>query len=150
MRVIKDSTKETLEGRGTRGLPHLNPRRMWWNGDWWGKVISYAKLHNHKILHRFWVPMDLICYKSSPSEENSPSTFLSPKERPKVTPRTQEKVLIKAYKTRKQRRISHVKTLMRSFNGTAPNGEATNQGTRLNVTPQIIVFLDTNECGTSS
>ena len=46
--------------------------------------------------------------------------------------------------------ISHVKTLMQTLSGTSPNGEATNQGTSLNVTPQIIVLPDTNECETSS
>ena len=83
-------------------------------------------------------------------DDHCPSSFLSHKERPKVTPNTQEKILIKAYKTGKRRRISHVKILMRSFNGTAPNGETTNQGNSLNITPLIIAFPDINECDTSS
>ena len=82
--------------------------------------------------------------------EHSPNSFLSPKEKPSATPNAQEKILIKAYKTGKRRRISHVKTLMRSFNGTASNGEKTNQGRSLNITPQIIAFPDINECDTSS
>ena len=49
-----------------------------------------------------------------------------------------------------RRRVNHVKTLMWSFSGTAPNGEATNQGTSLNVTSQVIVFPDTNVRDTSS
>ena len=39
---------------------------------------------------------------------------------------------------------------MRSFNGTAHNGETTNQGSSLNITPQIIAVPDINECDTSS
>ena len=97
--------------------------------------------------NRFYLLQEL-----PPTNENTPTpnAFLSPKERPKVTPNTQEKILVKAYKTGKRRRISHVKTLMRSFNGTAPNGETINQGSSVNITPQIITFPYINECDTSS
>ena len=64
-------------------------------------VLCKFKIHSYKILHRLLVQIDLICYKSPPSDEHSPNTFLSPKERPKVTPSKEEKVLIKAYKTGK-------------------------------------------------
>ena len=40
--------------------------------------------------------------------------------------------------------------LMRSFNGTAHNGETSNQGSSLNITPRIIAVPDINECDTSS
>ena len=95
--------------------------------------------------NRFYLLQEL-----PPTDEHSPSSFLSPKEWPKVTPSTQEKVLVKAYKTGKRRRISHVKTLIRSLSGTAPNAEATNQGKSVNVMPQIIVVSDTNEWASSS
>ena len=85
-----------------------------------------------------------------PTDEYSPSSFLTPQERPKVTPNTQEKILVKAYKTGKRRRISHVKTLMRSLNGIAPNGKSTNQGSTVNITPQIIALPDISECASSS
>ena len=39
---------------------------------------------------------------------------------------------------------------MRSFNENASNGEKTNQGRNLNITPQIIAFPDINECDTFS
>ena len=68
---------------------------------------------------------------SPPSPSQDPRKGLSLK----VSPSTQDKVLIKAYKTGDQQRINHVKTLMRSFSGTPSNGEATNQATSVNVTP---------------
>ena len=153
-RRFEDPTKETLEGRDTIGNRKPPPPRpdkavMEWRVVGKSHVLRKTPQSQHTSSPVSPNRFDLL-QELPPTDEHSPSSFLSPKERPKATPNTQEKILVKAYKTGKRRRISHVKTLMRSFNGTAHNGETTNQGSSLNITPQIIAVPDINECDTSS
>ena len=153
-RRIKDPTKETLEGQDTIRHQKPPPPRPDKAVMEWRVVEKTHVLRKTSPAQNPPSPMspnrfDLL-QELPPTDEHSPSSFVSPKERPKVTPSTQEKVLVKAYKTGKRRRISHVKTLIRSLSGTTPNAEATTQGRSVNVTPQIIVVPDTNECASSS
>ena len=138
-RLIKDPTKETLEGWDTIGNQKPPPPRpdkavMEWRVVGKSHVLRKTPQSHHASSPVSPNRFDLL-QELPPTDEHSPSSFLSPKERPKATPNTQEKILVKAYKTGKRRRISHVKTLMRSFNGTAHNGETANQGSSLNITP---------------
>ena len=149
-RRIKDPMKETLEGRDTIRHQKPPPPRPNKSVMEWRVVGKTHVLRKTPQTQNPPSPMspnrfDLL-QELPPTDEHSLSSFLSPKEWPKVTPSTQEKVLVKAYKIVKRRRISHVKTLIWRLSGTTPNVEATNQGRSLNVTPQIIVFPDTNEC----